>query len=330
LNREMPRLALATTDQVEKIYKESHALWGAGLELEDYIGLWREISTLPWSRRHARFLVWLSDEGLILSSLKLYRPLLRAGRRTARAAVLGAIFTPTAIRGRGHASDMVKAVIEQCRGSGEALVLLFSDIGTAYYQTFGFIPLSAEEQWGALPRIAREVLAGWRLRPLKREDMAAIYRAHDDFIHRMPLAIIRDEDHWHFLQERSRGYFERLQDRKIRQSFRVALHDNRFAGYLMTVEGHGEWNVREVGAVGGDPGKMAIILRLGAAEARRSGLRRFYGWFPRELVELLEDWQIKNRARHRAVPMVLPLDESLDTTLLHGAQAPFIPYHDQF
>jgi len=326
----MPRLALATTDQVEEIYRESHALWGAGLELEDYVALWREISAIPWSRQHARFLVWLNDEGMILSSMKLYRPLFRAGGRTARAGVLGAIFTPALLRGRGHASEMVRAVIERCRGNGEPLVLLFSDIGTAFYRTFGFRPLPAEEQWGALPRSAPELFEGWRLRPFEREDMASIYRAHDAFIDQMALAMVRDEGHWHFLRERSRGYFERLKDRRIRQNFTVAMQHDRFAGYLMAVEGHGEWNVREVGAVGGDPGKMAVILRMGASEARRCGLRRFYGWFPREVVELLEDWQINNRARHRSVPMILPLDERVDAAFLDGPQAPFIPYHDQF
>jgi predicted N-acetyltransferase YhbS len=326
----MARLALATPDQVEQIYRESHALWGAGLEFIDYLGLWQEISALPWSRSHARFLVWLNDEGSVLSSMKLYRPLLRAAGRTARAGVLGAIFTPASLRGRGYASEMVRAVIEQCRGRGEPLVLLFSDIGTAYYRTFGFCPLPAEEQWGALPRSAPELFEGWSLRPFAQDDMAAVYRAHDDFVDRMALAMVRDEGHWHFVRERSQGYFERLKDRKIAQSFKVAMLYDRFAGYLMTVEGHGEWNVREVGAVGGDPGKMAVILRLGAAEARRSGLRRFYGWFPREVVEFLDDWKINSRARHRSVPMILPLDESVDASFLDGPQAPFIPYHDQF
>ncbi len=326
----MARLALATPEQVERIYRESHALWGAGLDFTDYLSLWREISKLPWSKSHAQFLVWQNDEGSVLSSMKLYRPLIRAAGRTARGGVLGAIFTPTALRGRGHASEMVRAVINQCRGSGERLVLLFSDIGIAYYRNFGFSPLPAEEQWGALPRSAPQRLEGWSLRPLERDDLTAVYRAHDGFIDRMALAMVRDEGHWQFLRERSRGYFERLRDRKIVQSFKVATEHGRFAGYLMTVEGHGEWNVREVGAVGGDPRSMAAVLRLGAAEARRSGLRRFYGWLPREVVELLDDWKINSRARHRSVPMILPLDESVDAAVFDGPQAPFIPYHDQF
>jgi predicted N-acetyltransferase YhbS len=305
-------------------------MWGAGLDLADYLGLWRELSELPWSRRHVRFLVWLGDDGSVLSSMKLYRPLVRAGGRTARAAVLGAIFTPAALRGRGHASEMVRAVIEQCRESGEPLVLLFSDIGTAFYRSFGFLPLPAEEQWGTLPRSAREHFEGWSLRPIVQDDLASIYRAHDSFVDILTLAMVRDEGHWQFLRERSRRYFERLGDSKITQSFSVAMQHERFAGYLMTVAGHGEWNVREVGAVNGDPEKMAVIIRLGASEARRSGLRRFYGWFPREVVELMEDWRINSRARHRSVPMVLPLDESLETSLLDGPRAPFIPYHDQF
>ena len=85
-----------------------------------------------------------------------------------------------------------------------------------------------------------------------------------------PIAFVRDEAHWEFLRVRSEAYFLRVSDRQIRQRVHVATSDGRFVGYLVTVEGRGEWNVREVGALDSDPGTMARILRAGAWESSAS------------------------------------------------------------
>jgi predicted N-acetyltransferase YhbS len=326
----MPRLETASHDQVETVYRESYAIWGGGLAFEEYFGLWLELSGLQWCRRNAGFRVWIDDGGAVLSSLKLYHPLLQVLGRTARATVLGAIYTPLARRGRGHASDMLEAVIEECRERGEPAAMLFSDIGTTFYETFGFRALPAEEQWGRIPRAARGIPEGWELRDSEEADMPAIMQAHSDRAVGRPLAFIRDEEHWRFLQARSAGYFSRLRDPAVRQRSRTALRNGRFAGYLITVEGRGEWNIREVGAAGGDPAGMATIIRLGAHEARRAGARRLYGWLPPEVVELLDDWPLKVRLRDKACPMILSLDERVDVDRLLTVRAAYLPYQDQF
>ena len=110
----------------------------------------------------------------------------------------------------------------------------------------------------------------------------------------------------------------------------VALRHGRFAGFFTAVEGGGEWNVREVGAVGGDPQAMATILRVGAAAARRMGLRKFYGWLAPDLIDQMSDWRMQVTERRRAVPMILPLEASLDISELRTPQGGFIPYQDQF
>ena len=326
----MPALADAQPEQVAAIYRESHAVWGAGLTPENYSGLWDEISRTPWAQRFARFLVWVDEPQQVLSSLKLYRPLVRVLGRTARTTVLSAIFTPRAFRRLGHARDMVRAVLERGRAEGDHVTLLFSDIGTAYYSVFGFRPLAAREQWGPLPRRCHSSGEDYELRPMRTDDQPAIRRAHDASARGRRLAMIRDADHWKFLQVRSRSYFARLHGSDVRQHWRVALRDGRFAGYLVTVEGRSEWNVREIGSAEGDPRTIAAILRAGAVGARRSGLRRFYGWIPPEVIGCLEEWKIRSGPRRRALPMIRSLDESLDLDPLESPPAVYIPYHDQF
>jgi GNAT superfamily N-acetyltransferase len=326
----MPKLVLASTTQIEAIYRESHALWGAGLHLRDYTALWNEISNLPWAARHARFHAWQADDGQVLSSMKLYRPLIRVAGETARASVLGAIFTPLARRRNGHASQMVRHVIQCCRQRGDRLCLLFSDIGPAFYTELGFHALPAQEHWGRIPRNREAARPSLTMQPLSESEIGSVRQAHNDSCSRRPLALVRDEEHWEFLLARTAGFFRRLRDRMIGSRFSVVKRDGRFAGYLITVEGRGEWNLREVGAVGGDPETMVAILDLGAQRARGEGLRRFYGWLPPELPHRLENWEIRSQSRRRALPMVLPLSGSIRPELLQDPETAFIPYQDQF
>ncbi len=326
----MPGLAVASREQIHSIYRESHSLWGVGLSPEDYSALWDEISRTPWARRHARFYVWVREDGEVLSSLKHYRPQIRVLDRVARVSVIGAVFTPRSHRRQGHAAALLEAVLTRARQAGDPLALLFSDIGTDYYEELGFRTLPAEEHWGALPRRSAETHAGWSLRPCMESDVPSIRQAHSDSSARRPIAVLRDEEHWDFLDVRTRAYFDRIEDSEIRQSTQVALHAGRLRGFLTAVEGRGEWNVREVGVLGGDPADQARVLRAGAEQARREGLRRIYAWLPPEVVRELGDWRLRRRRRRRAVPMALALESTLELSRLESVDGGYIPYQDQF
>jgi len=304
-------------------------VWGAQLRFEDYRGLWDDVGKTPWCVRHARFYVWVDERGSVLSSLKLYRPRFRVLDRSGRACVIGALFTPAANRNRGHASGMIGEVLRQARKHGLEFALLFSDIGTSYYEATGFRPLAALEQSGALPAISRRP-AGWTLRPVEDGDLGPIRHAHDQACDTRPIAMVRDAEHWRFLQVRSASFFRRLGEPRLRQRFQVALRDGRFAGYLVTVEGRGEWNIREVGAVDGDPEQMAEILRVGAHGAGKNGLRRFYGWLPPELLPMLRDWKVRTRERSRSVPMLLSLAGGGREPAPELLAQAYLPFQDQF
>jgi len=326
----MPRLAVANPRQVEQVYRESHGLWGAGLSRRDYLALWKDLSLTDWATKYARFYVWVDEDDRVLSSLKLYRPLIRFGETTARSTVLGAVFTPRAHRRLGHASALLHAVLDDSRRSGAPLALLFSDIGTEFYKAFGFRVLPAEEHWGTLSSRKTRLPRSGSLRTMDEEDLEAVRVAHERSSSRRPLAMIRDEEHWRFLWVRSQSFFERLRSSAVRHSCQVATENDRFIGYLIAVEGRGEWNVREVGAIDGEPNTMAAILKLGAAQAYRAGLRRFYGWLPPEVAERLTGWSVRNGPRRGALPMILPLASGCPVAALDSPSAAFLPYQDQF
>ena len=82
-------------------------------------------------------------------------------------------------------------------------------------------------------------------------------------------------------------------------------------------------------AIDGEPKTMAAILRLGAAQAYRSGSRRFYGWLPPEVTAHL-GWSIRKGPRRGAVPMILPLAPGDEAAALDSPGAAFLAYQDQF
>ncbi|MCP3978456.1 MAG: GNAT family N-acetyltransferase [bacterium] len=324
----MPDLLPGNEEHLAAIYRESHAVWGAGLSLADYRGTWDDVVGTPWGARHASFWVWTGRRGELLSSLKLYRPLVRVAGHTTRASVVGAVFTPRARRGLGHARDLLRAVLQRCEAEGASLAMLFTDIGPALYADAGFRTLPADETNGTLAEHP-DLPESWELGPATVEDRDSIHAAHEDSTRRSSIAVVRDAEHWRFLDVRTGSYFARLGDPGVRERCIVVQHEGCFAGYLSTVEGRGLWSVREAGAAGGDPSRVAAIVRAGAALAAQAGLRRFKAWLPREVSSRLGPLRAHSRPRSNAVPMVRALGSG-SLPPLDGPDAGFIPFQDQF
>jgi predicted N-acetyltransferase YhbS len=325
----VPTLNVARPDQIEAVYEESHALWGAGLDFSGYHGLWEDLQRTAWGRDHLRFLVWTDGDGHILSSMKLYRPRVRLQGRTRRACAIGAVFTPRALRRRGHAAAMLGRVLEEATAAGDGPAMLFSDIGTGYYASLGFRALPSEEAHGTLSR-SPKAPAGWSLRPMLPDDLPAVVEAHDAWCATRPIAVLRDVAHWRFLLERARSYFARFDGSDLSRRYRVAMRDGRFAGYVVAVEGEGEWELREAGAADADPDALAALLRVAASDARGRGLTTVFGWIPRSQADLVPEWRLRHAARMRAIPMLRELDGSRLPADLLDAEAAFLPYLDQF
>src|SRR5262245_16645446 len=100
--------------------------------------MWDELAGTAWGRRWFSWRAWVDDDGDVLSSLKLYRPLVRLGERVSRAAAIGAVFTPRRDRRRGHAASLILATLEEAEGRGDHPAFLFTDIGVEYYAALGF------------------------------------------------------------------------------------------------------------------------------------------------------------------------------------------------
>jgi GNAT superfamily N-acetyltransferase len=325
------RLVSATPEQMEAVYRESHAIWGSGLSFEEYLAYWRDLMATPWARRRFHFEVWLGEDGRVLSSLKVYRLEVDLLGRRGGAAGIGAVFTPQAERGRGHAAAMLRAVVEAARRRGDLAAFLFSDIGTRYYEALGFQALPAEETRATLRRASKRAPAGWRLRAFRPDDLDAVMEVQADARCGAQFAVVRDRAYWEFLLERARGFFQRHDGSGLERRYRVAERDGRFAGYLFASEAGGVWTIREAGAPGNDPEAIASILRAGAAEARADGARDVEAWLDPAVAERLPEWCPVPRPRDRAIPMAFALEEGLNLAALkRPGGSVYLPYLDQF
>lgn len=325
----MAHLRVADSHEIETIYRESHQIWGGGLTRQDYLQVWRELEATPWGRRYMAFLVWVDDRGRILSSMKLYRPMIRCNDETARGAVIGAVFTPRKRRRRGHAAAMLREALRVARVRGDRPALLFSDVGVRYYAALGFRALPAEECWGRLKASPRAD-AALTIEPMGERDHDAVFQAHGSTTRDAAIAIVRDREHWDFVFARSRGFFDRIAHESVTQRNLVAVRNGEFVGYLITVESPGEWSVREVGASDGRPATMIAILRAGAADALSRGMRTLHGWMPRAVSDALSEWRIRREKRQRAIPMIAPLTGRFEPDRISDPDRLFLPFMDQF
>ena len=327
----MPRLVVPSHAQVRSILEESYALWGAGLTLADYAAMWDELAHTAWGRRWFTWRAFVDDDGQVLSSLKLYRPLLRLAGKTSRTAAIGAVYTPRAHRRQGHAAALILAVLEEAEARGDHPGFLFTDIGVEYYAALGFRALACEDLLGTLPAASpRARPSGLTFRPVEPLDLEDMARAHERACADRLVAVLRDREHWEFLLARAASFFRRLDGSGLERRFVVAEERGVPVGYVVAVEGGGEWNLREAAAYDGSDEMLVRILRAAGTEAREAGSTSIWGWLPRAWGEMIPEWRLKAQPRTRAIPMMRPLGGAVLPDRLDAVDRTLLPYLDQF
>jgi GNAT superfamily N-acetyltransferase len=137
-----PSLVPAEGAVHERILDETHRIWSDGLTRPRYAQYNAAQRLTRWGARHLARLA-LMDGHRLLASAKRYDLEVLLNGRVHSAVGIGAVFTPPELRGRGHGGQVVTAVLDAARADGASIGLLFSEIGTAYYERLGFrqIPL---------------------------------------------------------------------------------------------------------------------------------------------------------------------------------------------
>lgn len=136
----------ATGPLLDEILDSSYPLWGEGLTRRAYEQYNVAQLKTAWGSRHLDR-VALVEDGRVLSSAKRYTLEAVLDGEPLRVLGIGAVFTPAAHRGRGHAARLIEQIVEAAAADGCAMALLFSEIGAAYYRRLGFtvVPRAAAD-----------------------------------------------------------------------------------------------------------------------------------------------------------------------------------------
>lgn len=139
------KLIAAEGPLLERIMDESHAIWSDRLSRQAYARYNAAQMRTAWGSRHLHRLALVDDAGELLSSAKRYDFHATLDGEDMPVVGIGAVFTPAAARGRGHARTIVDQILAAAAQDGARLALLFSEIDPAYYEAAGFVAIPRRE-----------------------------------------------------------------------------------------------------------------------------------------------------------------------------------------
>lgn len=114
-------------------------VWAAPLSTAGFLEREQALRSHPWAARMTTWL-WCAENGDVLSSCETFASEALLGARPCLAATIASVFTEPALRGRGFAEGMLRAVLAELRGEVQAFTL-FSEIGPTLYARLGFQPV---------------------------------------------------------------------------------------------------------------------------------------------------------------------------------------------
>lgn len=321
----------ATQKEMMAVLGHTAPVWSEGLPLPDYSEWVQTLHDSVWGKAgNMRFLV-LADEqsNEVVAGMKLYRLSARLERSPVNIGGIGAVFTFTPHRGRGHAGTMISAAHKIMVERGDAFSLLYSDIGATYYARLGYQEVDPRPVSLKVPEKGSEPKGVNRMH---RADIDLLLRLRQMEDERTPFAILRNTDYFRFLL--ARWSYPTSHHGPERWESRVMLAGSE--GYMWALFMH----------TGNEPGKARLMEFAEAtpgaalprllddlfAECRRRDVKQLDAWMPgtrvardRRLAEL-----ITPALSASAVPMWFPLDEESAAAMKRCASGILLDLGDAF
>jgi predicted N-acetyltransferase YhbS len=258
-------------DYVRLVLPQTAKLWAGRRDFRTYVEHALEVARSRYGNRHYRTF-GLYDERSLVASFKRYERAARLDSSRLRAYGIGAVFTPPEYRGRGYASIMLGAALDDARESGYDFAFLFSDIAPQFYAPLGF---------GAVPSrefsLKADALPSRRLAPsaLGDRDWSGVERCYAFGERHRTFGFTRTPATWEYIRMRLR------QDAAISTGTPASFalrRGRRVVAYVLgkRVPERDSYVVDEFGYAG-EESALAIPALLRAAAG---DLRRVVGWLP--------------------------------------------------
>lgn len=285
----------ATDTQIEAILDGTHALWSDGLERPAYGAYVRALRETAWGRAGGyRFLALRDEGGRVVSAMKLYRFEARAGDHRITIGGVGALFTPPADRGRGHAARLLDFAHAEMAARGDAASLLHSEIGEGYYERLGYLRIEPDAAWIRVPAASPEPFSVMLRRVGPGEPATALHLVREAEDRRAAFALLRDAHYWDYLRRRAEIPSRHMGEQRWESRLVVHEREGKVLGYLWSL-------LREPPAAAAhDGGAAARVLELGESTAGSSLpllLDDLFGACRRRGIAAVEVWQGGEMAR---------------------------------
>ncbi|MGD9904619.1 MAG: GNAT family N-acetyltransferase [Vicinamibacterales bacterium] len=309
-------LAAASGGVLDQILRETYPVWGEGLSFDAFQRYDAGLRRTAWGQSHRERVVLL-DGTRPLASATRFDLGARIDGRIRRVLGLGALFTPRELRGRGAASALVAHLVDAANTEGYEFVLLFSEIGPAFYERLEFVPVPLEQtalavdvKGGGAP--AMLVRAGDDRDIPHLADLGAARAAGARF------ALDRSEDYIRYALARRR-LLAGLAPVGLRQAeFLVAEEGHMAVAYLVCTISHGRWTIEEAGDRDPSGARIGAMLQVMLAREPSLDPPRIDAWWPHTLTPPQLD--VTARRPTDEVMMIRPLrDRTLPMPPLHAA-----------
>lgn len=283
-------------DYVRLVLPETAALWAGRRDFCTYVAHSLDVAHSGYGRRHYRAF-GLYDGKQMVASFKRYERAAHLGTLRVRAYGIGAVFTLPEYRGRGYASAMLGAALDDSRAGGYDLAFLFSDIAAQFYAPLGFVALPSREF-----SLKADTLPSRRLTPhaLGDGDWAGVERCFALGEGARAFGFLRTPLVWEYIRLRL------LQGAAIMSGTPASFalqRGHRVVAYVlgMRIPERDSYVVDEFGYADDETAQtMPALLRAAAGD-----LRRIVGWLPPAARSALPAARV--RKRKHAVFMALPL-----------------------
>jgi GNAT superfamily N-acetyltransferase len=273
------RLVPAQGHLLDQILDDSYPIWNEGLTRQAY-RQWNVAQTRTlWGSQHLERVALVDDGGALLSSAKRYRFAARIDQREVTVLGIGAVFTPPDRRGQGHASTLIQRLVDEARSGGSDVALLFSEIGTPFYERLAFKPVPLDEV-----RIRVRLEGGspaMLVRAGHEKDLPALSAMHDVRAAASGFALRRDVQHIQFMLARKRLLAGLGPVGKRSVEFHVAEEGASAVAYVMLSVDVNGWTLVEAGdrdPAGARLGAMLQVLLAREPSVQPPPIR---AWWPR-------------------------------------------------
>jgi GNAT superfamily N-acetyltransferase len=271
-------LVVARGALLELILDSTYPIWHEGLTRRAY-GQWNAAQMrTPWGADHLHRFALVDGSGALLATAKRYRFDVRLDDRAMTMCGIGAVFTPPALRGRGHARALVERLVEQERAAGATLAALFSEIDPSFYERMSFQRVPLEDVSVSVK--SKDGTPAMLVRAGEERDLPSIAALHDTRSSAARFAIRRDASLIQYALAKKR-MLAGLGPAGLRQvEFHVAEEGASAVAYvIVSVNAHG-WTVDEAGDRDPAGARLGALLQALVAREPSRDPPLIRAWWP--------------------------------------------------